>query len=287
MSQLVTHSVWKEITIAAKSATKPSFAAVAYFGSKGDELLPLKTGSNLVVDASLGAVTTGITDPKALRRLHDTGVKVFSMPLLHAKVFAFDLVGFVGSSNASINSATRMIEANIAVNDTKTLREMRNFVTALSTDCLDNEAFDWLEKRYKPPKYSLPSISKEIHKRLLTQIMPSDQQGYSGHQVQPTSGAWREFFGVEIDDGEMPTFRLRNLKNGDVFDRKVVKHAKVITLDIPEAETGAILEVWYVGFNRYDYRVVAPASSDFKALDKELRTTINPSWVSGRLWAVV
>jgi hypothetical protein len=287
MSQLVTTSVWKKITSAAKSATKPSFAAVAYFGSKGDKLLPLRSGSKLVVDASLGAVSTGITDPKALRRLHNDGVKVFSMPLLHAKAFAFDTVGFVGSSNASANSANRLVEANIAVVDSKTLRGIRNFVRSLSTDCLDDQAFDWLEERYKPPKFVIPSISKEIHTRLLTQIMPSDQQGYSGHQVQPTSGAWREFFGVEIDDAEMPTLRLRNLQSGEVFDRKVVRHAKVITLDIPEAVPGAILEVWYVGLNRYDYRVVAQTSSNFKALDKELRATINPSWVSGRLWVVI
>lgn len=287
MSQLVTNSVWKRITSAAKSATKPSFVAVAYFGSKGDKLLPLRSGSKLVVDASLGAVSTGITDPKALRRLHNAGVEVFSMPLLHSKAFAFDSVGFVGSSNASANSANRLIEANITVVDTKTLKGIRNFVRNLSTDCLDDEAFDWLEERYKPPKFVIPSISREIHTRLLTQIMPSDQQGYSGHQVQPTSGAWREFFGVEIDDGEMPTLRLRNVKSGEVFDRKVVRHAKVITLDIPEAVPGAILEVWYVGLNRYDYRVVEPTSSKFKALDKELQNTINPSWVSGRLWVVI
>lgn len=286
MTRLITRGGWREITAAASKATMPSFAAVAYFGSKGDKLLPLREGSNLVVDASLGAVTTGITDPKALRRLHEEGVKVFSMPLLHAKAFAFDSVGFVGSSNASVNSATRLIEANIAVDDDKILKRIRNFVISLSTDCLDEFAFDWLEARYRPPKVAIPSISKKTHKRLLTQIMPSDRQGYSGHQVQPTSGAWREFFGIELDDVEMPTLRLRNTKTGEVFDRKVVRHAKVITLDIPEAVPGALLEIWYVGLNRYDYNVVGPASSKFKALDKELRTTVNPTWVSGRLWIV-
>lgn len=287
MSQLVTNSVWKKITSAAKSATKPSFAAVAYFGSKGDKFLPLRPGSKLVVDASLGAVATGITDPKALRRLHNDGVKVFSMPLLHAKAFAFDSVGFVGSSNASANSANRLIEANIAIVDSKTLKGIRNFVRSLATDCLDDRAFDWLEERYKPPKFVIPSISKEIHTRLLTQIMPSDQQGYSRHQVQPTSGAWREFFGVEMRDIAMPTLRLRNLNSGDVFDRKVVRHKKVMTLDIPEAVPEAILEVWYVGLNRYDYRVVSPTHSKFKALNKELQANISPSWKPGRLWAVI
>ena len=287
MSQLVTKAVWRKITTAASDAKKPSFAAVAYFGSKGDKLLPLIAGSKLVVDASLGAVTTGITDPKALRRLHNDGVNVFSLPLLHAKAFAFDSIGFVGSSNASANSANRLIEANIAIADSKTLKGIRNFVQSLATDRLDDDALDWLEERYKPPKFLIPSISKEAHTRLLMQIMPSDQQGYSGHQVQPASGAWREFFGVEIDDVAIPTLRLRNLTSGEVFDRKVVRHAKVITLDIPEALPGAILEVWYVGLHRYDYRVVTNTNSKFKALDKELRTTVNPSWVSGRLWAVI
>jgi hypothetical protein len=286
-TKLYSAAVWRHITAAAKSASKPSYAAVAYFGSTGDKLLPLREGSKLVVDASLGAVTTGITDPKALRRLHNRGVDVFSMPLLHAKVFAFDSVGFVGSSNASANSAKRLIEANISISNTKTLKSIREFVMSLSTDSLDNDALDWLEERYRPPKFIIPSVSADVHKRLIMQIMPSDQQGYSGHQVQPPSGAWREFFGIEIDDDPMPTFRLRNLTSGEVFDRKVVKHAKVITLDIPEAVPGSILEVWYVGLDRYDYRVVAPSNSKFKALDKLLQTTENPSWVSGRLWAVL
>lgn len=286
MSALVTGRAWRKITSAAASAKKPSFAAVAYFGSSGHKLLPLGAGSNLVVDASIGAVTTGITNPKALRRLHDRGVAVFSMPLLHAKVFAFDDVGYVGSTNVSQNSARRLIEANVAIKDAKTLTGIRKFVEKLATDRLDDAAFDWLESRYKPPKLLLPSISDKAHKRLLMQIMPSDQQGYSGHQVQPTLGAWREFFEIELSDHEMPTFRLRNLGTGEVFDRKVVRHTQVLTLDIPEAIPGALLEMWYVGLHRYDYRVVEPAGLDFKALDKELASTPNPSWHSGRLWIV-
>lgn len=286
-TKLYSTAVWRHITAAAKIASKPSYAAVAYFGSTGDKLLPLRKGSKLVVDASLGAVTTGITDPKALRRLHNRGVSVFSMPLLHAKAFAFDSVGFVGSSNASSNSAKRLIEANIAISDTKTLKSIREFVMSLATDSLDNDALDWLEKRYRPPNIAMPSVSDDVHKRLIMQIMPADQQGYSRHQVQPPSGAWREFFGIEIDDDDMPIFRLRNLSSGEVFDRKVVRHTKVMTLDIPEATPDSILEIWHVGLDRYDYRVVVPSTSKYRALDRLLRTTDNPSWVSGRLWAVL
>lgn len=286
MSDLIVNGAWARITAAAISATKPSFAAVAYFGSKGHKLLPLRAGSKLVVDASLAAVTTGITDPKALRRLHDGGVSIFSMPLLHAKVFAFDTVGYVGSTNVSQNSASRLIEANLAVSDVKTLKDIRKFVGGLSTDQLDSEALDWLVTQYKPPKIRVPSLSNKAYRRLVIQIMPSDQQGYSGHQVQPPSGAWREFFGIELQDPTMPTLRLRNIRSGDVFDRKVVRHTQVMTLDIPEAAPGAILEMWYVGLHRYDYRVIGPNTRGFKTVDTELQNTPNPHWHSGRLWIV-
>lgn len=286
MSQLITNLAWRRITAAASNATEPSFVAVAYFGSKGHKLLPLVPGSNLVVDASLGAVSTGITDPKALRHLHDAGVLVYSMPLLHAKVFAFDGIGFVGSTNVSQNSASRLIEANITISDNKTLKGIRKFVRDLSTDRLDDETFDWLESKYRPPKIPIPSVSPRAHRRLLTQIMPSDQQGYSGHQVQPPSGAWREFFGISLEDDEMPTLRLRNVRSGEVFDRKVVRHTQVLTLDIPEAIPGAVLEMWHVGLHRYDYRVVEPHMRSFNKIDKELQSTPNPLWHSGRLWIV-
>src|SRR5690606_17338748 len=124
------------------------------------------------------------------------------------------------------------------------------------------------------------------YQRLLMQIMQSDQQGYSGHQVQPASGAWSEFFGVGIQDPTLPTLRLRNVDSGSVINRHVVRHALVMTLDIPEAQPNAILEMWEVGENRYDYRVVKTTDADFAALDNELKVTPNPHWVSGRLWIV-
>ena len=116
--------------------------------------------------------------------------------------------------------------------------------------------------------------------------MPSDEQGYSGHQVQPTSGAWSAFFGISIEDDVLPTLRLRNIRTGSVIDRKVVRHTLVMTIDIPEAVPGAVLEVWQVGFDRYDYKVTVPGERGFQALDRELIKTPNPMRRTGRLWFV-
>ena len=286
MSVLVTGKIWRKITKAAISAKSPSCAAVAYFGSKGDKLLPLSGGSRIVVDASVAAVSAGVTDPKSLRRLHERGVEIYTMPLLHAKVFAFDGVGFVGSTNVSENSASRLIEAAILTNDAKALKAFRIFVNDLCTDRIDDDAFDWLESKYKPPKPPLPSVTPRVYRRLLTQIMASDQQGYSGHQVQPSLVAWSSFFGIHRDDVTFPIFRLRNLDSGAVIDRKVVPHTNVITLDIPEAVPGSILEMLEVGLNRYDYRVVSPGKKGFSALESDLQNNFNPMQRTGRLWNV-
>ncbi len=284
VTKLETGRIWRRITAAAAAATKPSSAAVAYFGSHGHRLLPLRTGSSLVVDASVASVATGLTDPKALRKLHGGGVAIYSMPLLHAKLFAFDSVAFVGSTNASQNSASTLIEASLSTTSAKAIESVRDFVSSLCTDLLDEDAFDWLDTQYRPPRGRIPSVTKEPFSRLVMQIMASDQQGYSGHQVQPPSGAWAAFFGVSIDSSFLPTLRMRNVQTGIVIDRKVVRHALVMTLDIPESEPGAILEMWRVGGDRYDYRVLEPGQRGFSRLDRELHNTPNPLWHSGRLW---
>ena len=283
-SKLEAGRIWRRITTAASAATTPSSAAVAYFGSRGHKLLPLRHGSSLVVDASVASVATGLTDPRSLRNLHAGGVSIYSMPLLHAKVFAFDNIAFVGSTNASQNSARILIEASLSTTSAKTIRSVREFVSSLCTDKLDEDALDWLETQYRPPRIKMPNVAHQPFSRLVMQIMTSDQQGYSGHQVQPPSGAWESFFGVNIADPSVPTLRMRNVQTGLVIDRKVVRHTLVMTIDIPEAEPGSILEMWKVGADRYDYHVLAPGQRGFSGLDRELVRTPNSLWHSGRLW---
>ena len=286
MGNLVTVSPWTAISGAARRSKQPSHVAVAYMGQRGDALLPLIADSRLVVDASLSSVRGGITHPGALLKLRKRGVRIFSSPLLHAKVFAFDSVGFVGSTNASTRSRDHLSEAVVRVKDAPTLADIRNYVDGLASDELTKADLEWLRKQYSPPSFSLPEISDKGHRRLLMQIMRSDQQGYSGHQVQPPSGAWAELFNLNQRTARLPTLKLRNADTGNVITRRVVRHALVMTLDIPEAVPGALLEMWEVGKNRFDYRVVMPTDRDFKQLDGEVKRTPNPLWRSGRRWIV-
>ena len=250
-------------------------------------LLPLVANSMLVVDASLPTVRGGITHPGALLNLRKRGVRVFAAPLLHAKVFAFDGIGFVGSTNASTRSRDHLSEAVVRVVDASTLAEIRGYVDGVAGDELSKADLEWLKGQYSPPRFSLPAILGTGYRRLLMQIMKSDQQGYSGHQVQPTSGAWAEFFKLTQQAASLPTLKLRNVNTGGVIARRVVRHAKVMTLDIPEAVPGALLEMWEVGKGRFDYRVVMPTDREFRKLDKEVTSTPNPLWRPGRRWIVI
>ena len=209
MGNLITQSPWTAISAAAHSSKQPSHVAVAYLGQRGDTLLPLVADSMLVVDGSLSAVRAGITHPGALLKLRKRGVRVFAVPLLHAKVFAFDSVGFVGSTNASTRSRDHLREAVVRIADAPTLADIRNYVDGLAADELSKADLEWLRKQFRPPSFSLPAISGEGNRRLLMQIMKSDQQGYSEHQVQPPSGAWAEFFKLNQHTASLPTLSVR------------------------------------------------------------------------------
>ena len=232
---------------AARKSKQPSHVAVAYLGQGGDTLLPLIADSRLVVDAGLSAVRAGITHRSALLKLRKRGVRVFAAPLLHVKVLAFDSVGFVGSTNASARSRDHLREAVVRIGEAATLADIRNYVDGLATDELSRADPEWLRKQYSPPSFPLLAISGEGYRRLLMQIMKADQQGYSGHQVQPPSGAWSKFFNLNQHAARLPTLRLRNAVTGTAIERRVVRHAKVMTLDNPEAVPGALLERREVG----------------------------------------
>jgi hypothetical protein len=150
-SQFVSDGVWKVLTSAAKSR-KPALVAVAYFAQGASKLLALAPNSRLVVDASDGAVKSGQTCPTDLRRLQKRGVVIYSYPDLHAKVYAFDGLAFVGSANASNSSSSRLTEAVIRTTEQRVVRSAKAFVQGLCLDELSPGRLDRLARIYRPPR---------------------------------------------------------------------------------------------------------------------------------------
>src|SRR5262245_11427904 len=113
MTELLTRNCWTLLKAAAHKCRQPADVAVAYFSSGAAKLLPLPTGSRLVVDAGERAIRSGQTHPADLKALVKRGVRIFSVPSLHAKLFVFGARAFIGSANVSNHSAHTLIEAMV------------------------------------------------------------------------------------------------------------------------------------------------------------------------------
>jgi hypothetical protein len=119
--------VWDEIT--------PLFTpqhqlrvAVAHLTGRASELLPLKKGDLLIVDAGDTAVLAGQTDPAVLLEWVAAGVVVHSLPGLNAKmVIAEGERPFVtiGSADGSASSDGEQFEAVVVSHEEQTVVEAR------------------------------------------------------------------------------------------------------------------------------------------------------------------
>lgn len=153
-TKILVDDAWEAITAAAQRRTQRAWVAVAFFGKDGPDLLPLVPGSHLVVNASVAAVKQGLTHPDSLKRMIDSGVLVYSVDNLHAKVFVFGKSAFVGSANATGNSAERLLEAVVRTTDIGAVNEARAFVDSQCQVELGASELDRLQKLYRPPKFS-------------------------------------------------------------------------------------------------------------------------------------
>src|SRR5262249_36005570 len=117
----LTDTTWKRLTKLAWQTTSAK-VAVAYLCQGASKLLPLKSGSVLVVDLSKAAVRSGQACPQEVIKLLRKGVEVHSCSNLHAKVFAFGRRAIIGSTNVSRNSEHALIEAAVETTEPEVVR---------------------------------------------------------------------------------------------------------------------------------------------------------------------
>ena len=128
--------------------TGPRLIAVAYFSCDTD--LTFSPNDVLIVNASDGAIQSGQTDAKALRRATECGAKVFSNPDLHAKLYVLGPKVFIGSSNASLNSRD-LIESMAWSADPYVVGTAMNFIVGLqsSSDPVDEASLKRIEALFQ------------------------------------------------------------------------------------------------------------------------------------------
>lgn len=154
MTEFIASDIWKRLTASARRFKGNADVAVAYFSKGAARLLPLAEGSRLVVNASEAAVKAGETHPADLKKLQEAGVRIYSSPWLHAKVFVFGETVFVGSANVSRNSSDNLDEAMIRTTENRAVKAARAFIDGLCTQELGPNDLTRLQKLYWPPEWS-------------------------------------------------------------------------------------------------------------------------------------
>ncbi|MCJ7543600.1 MAG: phospholipase D-like domain-containing protein [Phycisphaerae bacterium] len=161
-------SLWREIGARARDGKRVQ-AAVAYFGTGGADLLPLKKQDVLLVDMSLGAVSRGETNPKEIRRLMRRGVQVFTRAGLHAKFLLADNTLIVSSANVSERSRMVLDEAGVLTTDVAAVKRARRFLEQLCTEPVREEYLKKCIVTYKPPKFGGGGRRRGARRKRITQ----------------------------------------------------------------------------------------------------------------------
>lgn len=151
-SFLFNATLWSEIATRVQAA-KTVGAAVAYLGSGGAKLLPLRRGDRLVVDMSLRSVRAGSTDPREVRKLLRKGVEVFSRASLHAKFLVIDKVVIAGSANISMHARDCLDEAAVLTDDAAVLRRAQGALEQLCTEPIRKDYLETCIGEYRPPRF--------------------------------------------------------------------------------------------------------------------------------------
>lgn len=145
---------WPHITRAIRTRG-PRYAAVPYLGHLAPELLPLRSGDLLIVNASTAAIRAHATSPAVLAHYLSKGVRILSSSTLHAKVIVTNQRAVIGSPNASENS-TFTHEAVVISDDPQVVADSRAFInnihetTAVDQIFIDNAAREWAIGRAVP-----------------------------------------------------------------------------------------------------------------------------------------
>jgi len=152
-TSILTEKIWQTITSDVENNPSNCMVAVAFFSTGASDLLPLTKGSILVVNASERIVESGQTNPSELIKLLNKGVIIYTYDNLHSKMYVVGSNFYIGSSNASNNSANVLKEAILVTNEKITLNQGKKAIKELCINSLGIERLKQLKEIYNTPKF--------------------------------------------------------------------------------------------------------------------------------------
>ncbi|WP_420750560.1 phosphatidylserine/phosphatidylglycerophosphate/cardiolipin synthase family protein [Rhodococcus sp. O3] len=130
---------WPHIT-AALRGPGPRRVAIAYLDHTAPELLPLRAGDQLIVNAARPAVRAHATSPTALTHFLAAEVQVLSTPNLHTGLIVTGEKVIVGPASAS-HSSTLADETAIVTDDPDAIAAAHAFLDGLDDTTAVDEVF--------------------------------------------------------------------------------------------------------------------------------------------------
>src|SRR5260370_6403357 len=145
MNKFYGDQAWSRITTLAKASAR-THGAVPYLHGVANRMLPLKAADVLIVN-----IMSCQVNPDELRAYRRKGVKLYTSPNLHAKVFVFGRTAIIGSTNVSFSSETRLREAVVETTDTTVVASARKFIEDLESEPVTDSWLRLCDQIYKPP----------------------------------------------------------------------------------------------------------------------------------------
>ena len=200
-ARLLTGSVWTQLTPLIAARQHSVTAAIAYVGADAHTHLPLRSGSSIIVDATVRAVEQKSTNPHSLLAWLKADVRVYSLPHLHAKMLLCeatddsDAFVAVGSANVSQRSQAMLQEAVVLTDSPDTVDEARSCLvdwkqraTPLTIarvrelcDIFDQSTVTLPENEESPDEQASEEQTHEVHqwprpsKLFVTQVAPTEE----------------------------------------------------------------------------------------------------------------
>lgn len=143
-------AIWHHIQQALKSG-KPARIAVPFVGIGASRWIRPAPGSWVLTRCDLQSARAGQVSGQDLLAWHKRGIRLFNLQALHAKVFAFGRSAFIGSSNASVTSRDRLVEAGVWTTDKAMAQAAWQFVESHCLEEVDEHFLSEMAAAYRPP----------------------------------------------------------------------------------------------------------------------------------------
>lgn len=227
MIEILGDLVWPDIVRLLRGQTH-TLAAISYVGGVGPSLLGLRTGDSIVIDGSDQSLRNGTVDPRAVAAWRRSGVHVYSLEGLHAKVIVADRAGadsiaIVGSANASRASRDSRAEAAIASTDPASVSSVgtliHSWIAAAGNEC-DAQWQARANRTYRPPRPQprrrAPSVTLD-RRRMWIGLLEPTTLALSAGATLAVGTAQNSYSNVIVGAWQMPNTDLAMLKRGDTL----------------------------------------------------------------------